>query len=162
MLILKNRINSRRCCWQDVRFETAAALECCSIITRLIACSNYIETREGTHKKKRMVKGRVHRVYAAKSCSGSRRTASFILNLDIRCRWASSGFGRFNPGKKILMIFNFKSYFPPQLFALSGLQFFSVNLQRVAFKGKGKSVPLQAWRGPEGSKKLRFPDFMTT
>ena len=28
--------------------------------------------------------------------------------------------------------------------------------------GKGKSVPLQAWSGPEGSRKLRFPDFMTT
>ena len=26
---------------------------------------------------------------------------------------------------------------------------------------KGKAVPLQAWSGPEGSKKLRFPDFMT-
>ena len=26
----------------------------------------------------------------------------------------------------------------------------------------GKSVPLQAWSGPEGSRKLRFPDFMTT
>jgi len=29
-------------------------------------------------------------------------------------------------------------------------------------KGKGKSVPLQAWRGPEGSRKLRFPDLVTT
>jgi len=29
-------------------------------------------------------------------------------------------------------------------------------------KGKGKAVPLQAWSGPEGSRKLRFPDFMTT
>ena len=29
-------------------------------------------------------------------------------------------------------------------------------------KGKGKSVPLQAWIGPEGSRKLRFPDFVTT
>jgi len=29
-------------------------------------------------------------------------------------------------------------------------------------KGKGKAVPLQAWSGPEGSKKLRFTDFMTT
>ena len=29
-------------------------------------------------------------------------------------------------------------------------------------KGKGKSVPLQACSGPEGSRKLRFPDFMTT
>jgi hypothetical protein len=26
---------------------------------------------------------------------------------------------------------------------------------------KGKAVPLQAWGGPEGSRKLRFPDFMT-
>jgi len=26
----------------------------------------------------------------------------------------------------------------------------------------GKAVPLQAWSGPEGSRKLRFPDFMTT
>jgi len=26
----------------------------------------------------------------------------------------------------------------------------------------GKAVPLQAWNGPEGSRKLRFPDFMTT
>ena len=29
-------------------------------------------------------------------------------------------------------------------------------------KGKSKSVPLQARRGPEGSRKLRFPDFVTT
>ena len=27
---------------------------------------------------------------------------------------------------------------------------------------KGKTVPLQTWSGPEGSRKLRFPDFMTT
>jgi hypothetical protein len=27
---------------------------------------------------------------------------------------------------------------------------------------KGKAVPLQAWSGPEGSRKLRFPDFTTT
>ena len=32
----------------------------------------------------------------------------------------------------------------------------------VYVKGKGKAVPLQAWSGPEGSRKLRFPDFMTT
>jgi hypothetical protein len=30
-------------------------------------------------------------------------------------------------------------------------------------KGAGKAVPLQAWNGPEGSRKLRwFPDYMTT
>ena len=27
---------------------------------------------------------------------------------------------------------------------------------------KGKSVPLQAWTGPEFSRKLRFPDFVIT
>ena len=32
----------------------------------------------------------------------------------------------------------------------------------MLYKGKGKAVPLQAWSGPEGSGKLRFPDFMTT
>jgi hypothetical protein len=28
-------------------------------------------------------------------------------------------------------------------------------------KGKGKAIPLQAWTGPEGSRRLRFPDFKT-
>jgi len=28
--------------------------------------------------------------------------------------------------------------------------------------GKGKAVPLQAWSDPEVSRKLRFPDFITT
>jgi hypothetical protein len=27
---------------------------------------------------------------------------------------------------------------------------------------KGKAVPLEAWSGPDGSRKLRFPDFITT
>jgi len=27
---------------------------------------------------------------------------------------------------------------------------------------KGKAVPLQTWSGPEGSRKLMFPDYMTT
>jgi len=35
------------------------------------------------------------------------------------------------------------------------------NVKKVK-KKKGKAVPLQAWSGPEGSRKLRFPDFMTT
>ena len=29
-------------------------------------------------------------------------------------------------------------------------------------KGKGKAIPLQALSGPEGSRKLRFPEYMTT
>ena len=32
----------------------------------------------------------------------------------------------------------------------------------MSIKVKGKSVPLQAWSDPEGFRKLRFPDFMTT
>jgi len=28
--------------------------------------------------------------------------------------------------------------------------------------GKGKAVPLQAWSGLQDSRKLRFPDYMTT
>jgi len=27
--------------------------------------------------------------------------------------------------------------------------------------GNGRAIPLQVWSGPEGSRKLRFPDFMT-
>jgi hypothetical protein len=30
------------------------------------------------------------------------------------------------------------------------------------FYNKRKRVPLQAWSGPEGSRKLTFPDFMKT
>jgi len=43
--------------------------------------------------------------------------------------------------------------------------YFSVSTLRMKVelvKGKGKTVPLQAWSGPEGSRKLRFPDFMIT
>jgi hypothetical protein len=32
----------------------------------------------------------------------------------------------------------------------------------VQGKDKSKAVPLQAWTGPEGFRKLRFPDFVTT
>ena len=37
--------------------------------------------------------------------------------------------------------------------------------RRITIEGgreiKSKAVPLQAWSGPEGSRKLRFQDFMT-
>ena len=32
----------------------------------------------------------------------------------------------------------------------------------LVFSILGKSVPLQAWSSPEGFRKLRFPDFVTT
>jgi hypothetical protein len=31
-----------------------------------------------------------------------------------------------------------------------------------SYQGTGTAVPLQAWCGPEGARKLRFPDSMTT
>jgi hypothetical protein len=37
----------------------------------------------------------------------------------------------------------------------------TVIVKNFKYPSKGKAVPLQAWSGPEGSRKLRFPDFMT-
>jgi len=37
-----------------------------------------------------------------------------------------------------------------------------MSLIKVISIVKDKAVPLQAWSGPEGSRKSRFPDFMTT
>jgi len=31
-----------------------------------------------------------------------------------------------------------------------------------SWRVKGKAVPLRVWSGPEGSRKLSFPDLMTT
>ena len=33
---------------------------------------------------------------------------------------------------------------------------------KTKYNVKVKAVPLQSWSGPESSRKLRFPDFMTT
>jgi len=40
--------------------------------------------------------------------------------------------------------------------------FFIRTLSSIKRKGKSKAVPLQAWTGPKVSRKLRFPDFVTT
>jgi hypothetical protein len=32
----------------------------------------------------------------------------------------------------------------------------------ICYKDPVKAVPLQAWGGPEGSRKLKFPDFLIT
>ena len=37
-----------------------------------------------------------------------------------------------------------------------------IRYEIVTVTAEGKSVSLQAWSGPEGSRKLRFPDFVTT
>ena len=52
------------------------------------------------------------------------------------------------------MIFSFKSV----IMAVQKCKRFSPRY----LSSKGKVVPLQAWAGPEGSRKLRFPDFVTT
>ena len=31
----------------------------------------------------------------------------------------------------------------------------------ICKKVEGKAIPLQAWTGPEGSRRLKFPDFKT-
>ena len=40
----------------------------------------------------------------------------------------------------------------------------SVTVSNMACRraSSGRAVSLQAWSGPEGSRKLRFPDFVTT
>jgi hypothetical protein len=37
----------------------------------------------------------------------------------------------------------------------------TTKLNASSIKGKGKAIPLQAFTGPEGSRRLRLPDFKT-
>jgi hypothetical protein len=43
------------------------------------------------------------------------------------------------------------------LYAGSSIQ----NMSEQFISCKGKAIPLQAWTGPEGSRRLRLPNFMT-
>jgi len=38
---------------------------------------------------------------------------------------------------------------------------YNVKIQNQLVKGKGKAIPVQAWTGPEGSRRFRLPDFYT-
>jgi len=53
-----------------------------------------------------------------------------------------------------------KKTFPNLIFAkyVASIGFTTIVFQ---VKGKGKAIPLQAWTGPEGSRRLRLPDFKT-
>jgi len=42
------------------------------------------------------------------------------------------------------------------------MQHASSKTKNISCIVKGKAVPFQAWSGPEGSRRLRFPDFITT
>jgi len=44
----------------------------------------------------------------------------------------------------------------------SYVQFYQTQIIFKCLLIKGEAVPLQAWTGPEGSRKLRFPDIVTT
>ena len=50
--------------------------------------------------------------------------------------------------------------FVSKLATVLSLKYIQVRSKDVEVKGR--AVPLQAWTGPEGSRKLRFPDFMST
>jgi hypothetical protein len=44
------------------------------------------------------------------------------------------------------------------------LNFIQVYLEfkfQGTYKGKGKAIPILAWRGPDSSRRLRFPDLKT-
>ena len=69
-----------------------------------------------------------------------------LLSSHIPCRLLSR---RKTPSRTVLP--NITQYETPHM-----------NVVSLRGKKKGKSVPLQAWSGPESSRKLRFPDFMTT
>jgi len=45
---------------------------------------------------------------------------------------------------------------------LQGDEYYGFMKEKFLDHVKGKAVQLQAWSGPEGSRKLRFPYFMTT
>ena len=53
---------------------------------------------------------------------------------------------------------NVRSNIKSVLTSLIGVVVFS---HLHCIKGKGKAIPLLAWTGPEGSRKLRLPDFKT-
>ena len=60
-------------------------------------------------------------------------------------------------GRSICMTYTCCCMYSLELLMMDGR-----TIQNMQSKVKGKAVPLQAWSGPEGSRKLRFPDFMTT
>ena len=62
--------------------------------------------------------------------------------------------GAQHPPKRVLQVLASASPF--------NFQYPLISLRSFNKKVKGKAVPLQAWSGPEGSRKLRFPDVMTT
>jgi len=42
-----------------------------------------------------------------------------------------------------------------------GLKYSNYDVNKNIMEIKGKAIPVQAWTGPEGSRRLRPPDFKT-
>jgi hypothetical protein len=70
-----------------------------------------------------------------------------------------------HPGFVMYMVAMGQDFLRSLLFYTIGIVL-PVLLTHIAFiyhlgrsKGKGKAIPLQAWAGPEGSRRLRLPDF---
>jgi hypothetical protein len=53
-------------------------------------------------------------------------------------------------------------FLPKKILLTKCVHFVPNDADACPCKGKGKAVPLQAWGGPECSRKLMFPDFLTT
>jgi hypothetical protein len=50
----------------------------------------------------------------------------------------------------------------PNTVSVTFIRFFDKDCyEPTKVKGKGKAIPLHAWTGPEGSRRLRLPDFKT-
>jgi hypothetical protein len=67
--------------------------------------------------------------------------------------------------RKPRTLYHWTRYDHPEYYSLQSQQTINVLVHlwsSVIIKKKGKAFPLQAWSGPEGSRKLRFPDYMTT
>jgi len=61
----------------------------------------------------------------------------------------------FSSSKPTPQIRPVKNSFPTEeIFVLFGML-------KCKGKGKGKAIPLEAWTGPEGSRRMRFRDFKT-
>ena len=60
------------------------------------------------------------------------------------------------------MVFTYINYGSGEIKQNTISEFQNLNYINSSLWGKGKADPLQAWSGPDGSRKLRFPNFVTT
>jgi hypothetical protein len=69
-----------------------------------------------------------------------------------------------NPNNiKVVIYFLYGSYtFDVPNFIPANTQWCCAEVKLQTYKGKCKAIPLQALTGPEGSRRVRLPDFKTT